>query len=245
MAIAFDAQSKDSASFQSGTSFSWTHTCSGSDRYLIVSVFTFTPAGTLTAPTYNGVSMTQIQVTDLSGSNKLWLFGLVAPATGANTVSFSFSSSNSFVAGVATSYTGVDQTNPLDNSAIQNDISSGATYDPAITTVADNCWVVGSFRATQGSVYSASVGTLRDGDGALAMYNWDSGAAVTPAGTYTATINTNNSTDQWSGIIASLAPVAAAGPTTVKTWDGVTQSTGIKTYFGVDLANVKTVNGAS
>jgi len=36
-----------------------------------------------------------------------------------------------------------------------------------------------------------------------------------------------------------------AGPTTVKTWDGVTQSTGIKTYFGVPVANTKSVNGAT
>lgn len=35
----------------------------------------------------------------------------------------------------------------------------------------------------------------------------------------------------------------AVGPTNVKTWDGVTQSTGIKTYEGVALANVKSVNG--
>lgn len=33
------------------------------------------------------------------------------------------------------------------------------------------------------------------------------------------------------------------GPTNVKTWDGVTQSTGIKTYQGVAVANVKTWNG--
>lgn len=45
--------------------------------------------------------------------------------------------------------------------------------------------------------------------------------------------------------MVSFAPAVAAGPTTVKTWDGITQSTGIKTYFGVDLANVKTVDGAS
>ena len=36
---------------------------------------------------------------------------------------------------------------------------------------------------------------------------------------------------------------AAAGPANVKTWDGVTQSTGIKTYFAVTLASVKTVDG--
>jgi hypothetical protein len=41
------------------------------------------------------------------------------------------------------------------------------------------------------------------------------------------------------------ATCVASGPTNVKTWDGITQSTGVKQYFGVDLANVKTVNGVS
>lgn len=47
------------------------------------------------------------------------------------------------------------------------------------------------------------------------------------------------------GVFGIYYYAAAAGPTTVKTWDGVTQSTGIKTYFGVTLANVKSVNGAT
>jgi hypothetical protein len=213
MAVAFDAQSKDSAVFQAGTSFSWNHTFSGSNRYAVVSIFTYTPVGTLTAPTIGGVSMTQLQVTDLSGLNKLWLFGLVAPATGSQSIAFSFSSSNSFVAAVATSYTGVDQTNPIDVSAIANKATTGSTYNPAITSTVDNAWVVGTFRATQGSSYSASVGTLRDGANALAMYNWDSNAPQTPAGTYTATITSNAGSDLWSGIIASLKPAVGGGAT--------------------------------
>lgn len=38
---------------------------------------------------------------------------------------------------------------------------------------------------------------------------------------------------------------AASGPANVKTWDGVTQSTGIKTYGALALASVKTVNGVT
>ncbi len=57
-------------------------------------------------------------------------------------------------------------------------------------------------------------------------------------------------TNVWSGGTGSNGFVvfvqnAAAGPANVKTWDGVTQSTGIKTYFGVALASVKSVNGVS
>ena len=49
-------------------------------------------------------------------------------------------------------------------------------------------------------------------------------------------------TQTWFDLIQNGA---ISGPTTVKTFDGVTQSTGIKTYFGVAVASVKTVNGAS
>lgn len=37
--------------------------------------------------------------------------------------------------------------------------------------------------------------------------------------------------------------VASADGTATKTWDGITQSTGIKTYMGIALASVKSVNG--
>lgn len=56
------------------------------------------------------------------------------------------------------------------------------------------------------------------------------------------------SADASSGVTNKLDDIgngAVVGPTTVKTWDGVTQSTQIKQYMGVDLANVKTVDGAS
>ncbi len=44
--------------------------------------------------------------------------------------------------------------------------------------------------------------------------------------------------------VDSIAPPAVpSGPANVKTWDGVTQSTGIKTYLGTALASVKSVDG--
>ncbi len=42
---------------------------------------------------------------------------------------------------------------------------------------------------------------------------------------------------------AGLTYPFVAGPTNVKTFDGVTQSTGVKTYLGVAVASVKSVDG--
>jgi len=59
--------------------------------------------------------------------------------------------------------------------------------------------------------------------------------------------NSNDLTLVNSPSYASDVPAtcSVAGPTTVKTWDGVTQSTGIKTYLGVTVANTKSVIGAT
>lgn len=86
--------------------------------------------------------------------------------------------------------------------------------------------------------------TVRVAVGGNAAYGIvDTNSAQTPAGSKTLNIGGLVS---FALNIGSFAPVASpTGPTTIKTWDGVTQSTGIKTYFGVDLANVKTINGAS
>lgn len=42
---------------------------------------------------------------------------------------------------------------------------------------------------------------------------------------------------------AGLAYPLVLGPVNVKTWNGVTQSTGVKTYNGIATASVKSVNG--
>lgn len=56
------------------------------------------------------------------------------------------------------------------------------------------------------------------------------------------TLTNNNTTTFSAGIPGTCAIV---GPTGVKTFDGVTQSTGMKTYVGVALASTKTVIGIS
>ena len=218
MAIAFDAQSKDAATFQSGTSFSWSHTCTGSDRYLIVSIMSYSNQGVIIAPTYNGVPMTLIRATSIPATvNRLWLYGIAAPATGSNVIGFSFSTSNGFVSAVATSYTGVDQTTPIDISKIQNlTPSSSAAYSPTITTTVNNTWVVGSFRAEQAGTLGITTGTLRDGAGGIGMFNWDSNGVVSPAGVFTTTITRNSSNDRFSGILAALAPAGGGGGPTAR-----------------------------
>lgn len=138
--IAFDAAS--SAKAGSASSLSWSHTCSGSDRLLVVG----TNSGDLTAGdrvvnsiTYNGVNLTKIRSDD-SGNSRAEIWYLVNPANGANTLQVNFAGSNIDIQAGAISLTGVDQSAPLD--ANNGAVGSSTSSSVSVTTSADNAWVV-------------------------------------------------------------------------------------------------------
>lgn len=107
MAIAFNAAT--STSNGGVTSLSQNHTAAGSDRCIIIGVYA-----------EGGVSITSIaygaQTPTLVGSHSggsSHLYRLVAPNTGAQSVSVNFSGSSARCAMGILSYTGVDQTTPV------------------------------------------------------------------------------------------------------------------------------------
>lgn len=114
MALAFDAvgptSSGKTASFSASTS--WSHTTgAGSGRLLFVSA-TFNSAPTSCTATYNGTSMTVIG--SQNGNNQgfngsVWLFGMIAPASGTNTIVVTPSNTSDITAG-SVSFSGGDQT---------------------------------------------------------------------------------------------------------------------------------------
>lgn len=116
MAIAFDAASN--ANNSGNTTWTFSHTCTGSDRLLLIGcAIQYGDTCTISGITYNGVSMTRIgsaiNNTDSFSNIGATAFYLIAPATGTNTVSVSLTGPP-FVQGVAAiSLTGVHQTTPL------------------------------------------------------------------------------------------------------------------------------------
>jgi hypothetical protein len=114
--IALDSHTTESAQFNSATSTSWSHTCTGSNRLLIVSVYTGSYGTSGMSVTYNGVSMTLAQTAQYdAGTAYVRTFYLASPAMGSNTVSVSWSGS-SYGIGMSTSYTGVSPSTPIDSS---------------------------------------------------------------------------------------------------------------------------------
>ncbi len=199
MAIAFDATSL----VDGGTSVS--HTCTGSNLILFAGVSFNTADGTITGATYNGVGMTEVTrqaVGGVPGTQTVALFYLVAPATGSNTLAVTGTASAPTLIG--SSYTGAKQTGIPDASASTNS-ASATSISQAVTTVADNSWVVAIVRDTAGTVSNTgSVSTSRD----ATTYFWDTNAAKTPAGGVTASYS--GSSGAWAVIVASFAPFTIA-----------------------------------
>src|SRR3990167_4966147 len=143
MAIAFDTTTTSATS-------SWSHTCSGSDRILIVTLRCADNAAT--AVTYNSVAMTKINEVALGGgvaATQLWL--LMNPASGANTVSVTITGG---VSSISASYTGVLQTGQPD-AQNTNTTTSGTSLAVTVTTIADNDWLIGGAFDNGAGVLSA------------------------------------------------------------------------------------------
>ena len=132
MTVVLDAVGPNSTgTATTGNSLSWSHTCSGTNRLLTVSLSVGSgTTATVTSVTYNGVAMTEAARVMSNNQNDGYvkLFYLVAPATGSNTVQVTCDSSKPLIAG-SVSFTGVDQTTPVSNLAT----NFGSSASPSVT----------------------------------------------------------------------------------------------------------------
>lgn len=202
MAIAYDSSALGAAN-----TTSWSHTCSGSDRILIVSIAN---DGTSSSATYNGVAMTQqgSVVSDLT----VWY--LINPDTGTNTVSFTNSSGTKY-RGASSSYTGVKQTGFPDSTA--NNATTTTPRTLSTTVVASNCWLVncGMGRDTSlNSTISTDRTDRQTGQTSNAEYSvliGDSNGTVGTGAQSTTFTAAGSGTPTLRGVLTlSMAPVASA-----------------------------------
>lgn len=132
MAIAFDAISSGSGSGAGPWTFS--HTCSGSDRILWV-IYGIQAGQAASAITYNGVALTPVHAS-AGTTPRLSVWYLINPDSGTNTISITPASSvgntGSFV---GVSYTGVDQSSPLGTGA--SAAATSATPSVVVTSDTD------------------------------------------------------------------------------------------------------------
>ena len=203
MAIAFDSATR--ATTGTGTSLTFSHTVSGSNRILVVGVADndATTGDTITGVTYNGVAMSRISGgygTNTDGGT-VFLYYLVAPATGTHNVVVSCSSSHSLSA-LAASYTGAAQTGQPDANTAQS-TSASTSINISLTSVADKCWAV--IYTKGGDYISASTGTTSRADTAEARKLGDLNGPITPAGS-TSLHWTQNSSQKSASCMLTIAP---------------------------------------
>lgn len=207
MAIAYD-NSSEKVEGGSVSSTTLSHTVgTGSARYLVVgTVFRGGANLVATAVTYNGVAMTKIgsDRTNAGACNSnIW--GLVNPASGTNDVVVTYSGTGNTMLVVASSYTGVHQTNPVDNNT--GTTGTGTTFTASLTPVAGNCWSVtnvGSDAKTP--TFVSGISTVRQTNSTVQLF-LDSGASLN-AGVANA-LDFSQSSGAWSYEMVTLAPAAS------------------------------------
>lgn len=131
MAVAFGAATTDgTAAGAPEATRTFSHTCSGSQRLLIVSVCNDEDgsAVNVSSITYAGVALTQRITATRSNFGRASLWYLVNPASGANNVIVTLASAQEWTA-AAVSFTGVNQTTPLGTAASANGFGSTASVN--------------------------------------------------------------------------------------------------------------------
>lgn len=211
--IQFDAASNSGYQTAQST-YSWSHTCTGSNRYLTVGISMLSVGGaSVSSITYNSVALSLIKAqASAVGAIRSELWGLVAPTTGSNTIVVTLSASLDSAAG-AVSYTGVEQTTPYEaaNSATATNVGAAdATVN--VTTVADNDWTFDNVATDDTAITVGAGQTSRSNvTGTLGSGAMSSEGPKTPAGSVTMSWTNVDALKTWSTVAAALRPVAA-GP---------------------------------
>lgn len=195
-AIAFDVLSRNSTG-DGDTNLTVSHTVTGTDPIFFGCFFVQNASNTMTAASYNSVSLTELvfEVGSVA-ANTVAVWGLGNPATGANTFSGTRSSSSGGFAINGVSYSGAHPTGIPDATGVY-DNSSTTSAALAITSVADNCWQIGMYRNDQAAFSSVTNGTGRGSFTSQSDGVADDGP-ISPAGSNTVTAN-------WTGSGLGLA----------------------------------------
>lgn len=209
--LAFDAATDGGAN--AGTSLTFSHTCTGDERLLHVGFVWSTGDDDVVSVTYNGVAMTLV-AKNLTGMNR-YLYRLIAPAAGTHDVVITTTGGHTIFGG-AESYTGADQTSQP--AAVTNSSASGATsLLTSVTTTVNNAWTTvfeGSYNGNP-EPGAGTGATKREADAAFGTWGFfDSGAAITPAGSTSMTTTRTSATDREIGhIMVAINPAGGGGAT--------------------------------
>lgn len=251
-AIAFDAASAGDGGTNTATPASTSHTCTGSNLALATGIWNQATSGSRQTPnsiTYAGVTLGANKVAQDNSATVLYtvfLYGQASPTTGTNNLTWTYASSAVRNGNCNVSMTGC-AASPFGATGNAT-VASSSSISASTTTTAANSWVVSFMNQDATAGQSTPTGTNQTERTFVATaggYMIDmSTQTTTTAGSYTAGWSMTNP-GTMDMVSLEVKELAASGPANVKTFDGVTQSTGIKTYLGNTVANTKSVNGVT
>lgn len=202
--IRFDAAS--SSGYEAAlSSYSWNHTCSGTNRGLLVNISVFA-AGSVTNVTYNSVGMRFIRA-DTIGVYRNEVWALEAPASGTHAIAVTLSTSLTSI-GTGTSYRAVNQTDMVQTSGAASG-SGVSTPSVSILPVDDASWVWSGLTTSDGTETVGGGATQRANNaGALGTGAISDLGPISPASTQTMSWSAVTITDSWvlAGVV--LDPLA-------------------------------------
>lgn len=212
--IGIDLDTTSNSGYKTASaSYSWSHTCTGSNRYLRVSVSMLSVGGSsVTGITYNSVALTFLgAVSSGAGAVRVEMWGLAAPATGSNTIAVTLSAALDSIAG-ADSFTYVHQTTSTEGFATATALNGGAADATVnVTTTADLDLVVDAVATSDTAITVGSgqtqtwnvTGTLGSGAGSQE-------GLKTPAGSVTMSWTNVGAAQTWSIAAIALRPITAS-----------------------------------
>lgn len=206
MAIAYD--NSNSAKVDPGTVLSTTLTVSGSNRVLIAGALSNNHdsiTGITATKSGSDTAMTFIRKWTKDNGGYIYLYYMINPDTGTNTVKIVNDGTNQFYILAAANYTGAAQSGQPDNSG--NNSGSGTTQSIGITSVADNCWHICIAHGDNENLIAGSGTTVRNTQQNLCIA--DNNAPINPAGTNTMFFSSATGSNQtWEIGDMTLAPVS-------------------------------------
>lgn len=169
--IAFSAASSGST-VSAGDTLNFDHTTTGPHLLLTVPVCYEGAGNSVDDITYNGVSLTPVRQ-DTEGTanihSDIWF--LTAPPLGTNSVAITTTNSSNRIVAGAISFTGADQSSPLDADGGNNG-GPGTSVTNSVTTLSDNTQIVSNVCFGDGTTVTSTDITER----------WDIDPANVPAG---------------------------------------------------------------
>lgn len=192
------------------STYNWSHTCTGTNRGLLVFVSIFV-SGSVSSVTYNSVSMTFVR-SDSNGVYRQEVWKLENPSSGSNTVTVNLSASLTSIAN-ASSWTGVDQTNIIEADNGANGSGTDATV--SVTTISNNTYVVDGVSTADTSISEVSPQRKRiNNTGALGTGSQSDKGVISPAGATTMTWTNIGALQSWAHSAVALNPFVPVTPTT-------------------------------